>query len=80
MKTNKALNIELNDNEIKAINDAKYVIRNLMLECENEFPVNDYILSIEEGWIKLEESELRVLIRCLEALAGIQTVTAVEVR
>ena len=79
MKTNKALNIELNDNEIKALNDAKYVIRDLMLACENEFPVNNYILSIEEGWIKLEESELRVLIRCLEALAGIQTVTAVEV-
>lgn len=79
MKTSKAMGIELSDNEIKAINDAKLVIRNILEECENEFPVNDYVLNIEDGWVVLDEHELDILSRCLEGLSGIKTMVAMEV-
>lgn len=79
MKASKALGIELSDNEIKAINDAKLVIRNILEECENEFPVSDYVLNIEDGWVVLDEHELDILNRCLEGLSGIKTMVAMEV-
>ncbi len=79
MKASKALGIELSDNEIKAINDAKLVIRNILEECENEFPVSDYVLNIEDGQVVLDEHELDILNRCLEGLSGIKTMVAMEV-
>ena len=80
MKASKALSIKLNNDEIKAINDTKHIIKDLIEECENEFPVEDYVIDIENGWVVLDEGELSVLKHCLEALSGISDIVVMEVK
>lgn len=79
MKARKALSIELTNDEIRKINDAKWVIHQIVEECDNEFITNDYVLNIEDGWIKIPRNDFLELRDNLQALSGIAEFTVKEV-